>query len=228
MTPADLSRLAALVHVDDLPAITELSRRLAENRFRVLVVGEAKRGKSTLINALLGRQLLPVGVVPVTAVDTTVTQGAPERLEILFRDGRVDVLPLEQLGVYVDESRNPGNRLAVDRAIAYLDAAVLQEGRPGQGRLTTNHSTTGQVIPSATPKRATRAPPMIIRTDQIQRWASRMVARIQPSSPRASTVNTSTNQDGPGRASPTSSGPAAPTRLTTAATSIATPDSRTA
>ena len=94
----------------------------------MLVVGEAKRGKSTLINALLGRQLLPVGVVPVTAVDTTVTRGVPERLEVVFRDGRVAAVPLADLGEYVDESRNPGNRLAVARVTAYVDATLCRDG----------------------------------------------------------------------------------------------------
>ena len=55
MTLEDLSRLADLVEADQRPAVVELIRRLADNRFRILVVGEAKRGKSTLVNALLGR-----------------------------------------------------------------------------------------------------------------------------------------------------------------------------
>lgn len=47
-------------------------RRWHERRLGVLVAGEAKRGKSTLVNPLLGRPVLPTGVIPVTAVATTV------------------------------------------------------------------------------------------------------------------------------------------------------------
>jgi len=46
--------------------IASLRDRLASRRLRVLVAGEAKRGKSTLVNALLGRPLLPTGVPPLT------------------------------------------------------------------------------------------------------------------------------------------------------------------
>jgi ribosome biogenesis GTPase A len=42
---------------------------------RVLVAGEARRGKSTLVNALLGRPVLPVAVTPLTALPTTVRHG---------------------------------------------------------------------------------------------------------------------------------------------------------
>lgn len=56
-----LDRLAGLVDPAQLPQVAELQRRVREQRFRVLVVGEAKRGKSTLINALLGRDVLPIG-----------------------------------------------------------------------------------------------------------------------------------------------------------------------
>lgn len=53
----------------------ELSARLAEGRFYVACFGQFKRGKSTLLNALLGEELLPVGVVPVTAVVTVLRHG---------------------------------------------------------------------------------------------------------------------------------------------------------
>ena len=57
---------------------------------RVLVAGEAKRGKSTLVNQMIGREVLPTGVTPVTAVVTTVRRAeADEHIEVAFQDGRV-------------------------------------------------------------------------------------------------------------------------------------------
>ena len=53
---------------DDRVALSALSARLLERRLRVLITGEAKRGKPTLVNALLGRAVLPAGVTPLTGL----------------------------------------------------------------------------------------------------------------------------------------------------------------
>jgi ribosome biogenesis GTPase A len=45
----------------------DLAARVSEGRFYVACVGQFKRGKSTLINALIGEPMLPVGFTPVTA-----------------------------------------------------------------------------------------------------------------------------------------------------------------
>jgi hypothetical protein len=45
--------------------------QLAEDRFNLAVVGQFKRGKSTLMNAVLGRDLLPTGLLPLTSAITT-------------------------------------------------------------------------------------------------------------------------------------------------------------
>src|SRR5579872_6157487 len=47
-------------------------RRVEHDRFVVACVGQFKRGKSTLINALIGDPVLPAGIVPVTAITTVV------------------------------------------------------------------------------------------------------------------------------------------------------------
>jgi small GTP-binding protein len=65
------TRLATLAgelgHRDLAEAIRDdTKRRLDDGRVRVVVLGEIKHGKSTLINALLGDNLLPVGVIPTT------------------------------------------------------------------------------------------------------------------------------------------------------------------
>src|SRR5664279_2765596 len=70
-------------------AVAELQERWVQARLRVLLVGEAKRGKSTVGNAILRRQVLPTGVLPLTAVATTVRAGTPERIEISHHDGGV-------------------------------------------------------------------------------------------------------------------------------------------
>ena len=64
-----------------------LAARVAEGRFYLACIGQFKRGKSTLINALVGECLLPVGFVPVTAVPTVIRYGPQRRARVQFRDG---------------------------------------------------------------------------------------------------------------------------------------------
>lgn len=79
--------LESLSDGQDRRALTELRARLKSRRLRVLVTGEAKRGKSTLINALLGRAVLPAGVTPVTAAAITITQDRDDSMEVRFASG---------------------------------------------------------------------------------------------------------------------------------------------
>jgi Dynamin family len=133
-----LDELAALAGAADAGALAALRERLLAARLRVLVVGEAKRGKSTLVNALLGAAVLPAGVTPLTAVATTVSHGADARTEVTFHDGRAEVLPLDALADLVTERNNPGNSRSVASVTVRLDAPVLARGveivdTPGAG-----------------------------------------------------------------------------------------------
>jgi small GTP-binding protein len=102
--------------------------RVAEGRFNLVVLGEFKRGKSTLINALLSRDVLPTGVVPLTSVVTTIALGDGDRLRIYFEDGREQERPLDELAGYVTEAGNPANRLGVELARLELDHDLLRAG----------------------------------------------------------------------------------------------------
>lgn len=76
--------------------------RLEENRFNLVVFGEFKRGKSTFINSLLGKSVLPTAVVPLTSVITLVRYGEQERATIHFKDGRaLDALGVRKAIVFV-------------------------------------------------------------------------------------------------------------------------------
>lgn len=55
--------------------LADLADRVAEGRFHLAVLGQFKRGKSTLLNALVGEDILPVGVVPLTAAPTFIEYG---------------------------------------------------------------------------------------------------------------------------------------------------------
>lgn len=136
--PRLLAQLAEAVEPEDRPAVDELVRRSDLGAFRVLVVGAAKRGKSTLINALLGRPLLPTGVVPVTALATTVRYGDAEQCDVNFLDGRSENRPVDELADLVTERGNPGNRRGVAAVTVRLPVPLLAKGlelvdTPGTG-----------------------------------------------------------------------------------------------
>lgn len=75
-------------------AFDAVDARRGQPGFRLVVVGEFNRGKSTLINRLLGRPLLPVGVLPTTETFTILAAGAPERMEVRFAPDHVVVRDL--------------------------------------------------------------------------------------------------------------------------------------
>jgi len=127
-----LSRLAALAEERGNGSVAEaaraLDKKLVEERFNAVVVGEFKRGKTTFVNALLGADVLPSAVVPLTSIVTAVAWGDEVRAEVFFRDGRVEEVAAEDLARFVTERENPGNRLGVDRAVLYSPAEELRDG----------------------------------------------------------------------------------------------------
>ncbi len=133
-----LDDLSVMAGRADRERIAELADRLAADRIRVLVAGEAKRGKSTVVNALLGRAVLPTGVTPVTALATVVRYGTPEGVTVEYADGRREEHPVDELATLVTERGNPGNRLGIARVTVRLDVPLLARGveivdTPGTG-----------------------------------------------------------------------------------------------
>ncbi|MBN2551280.1 MAG: dynamin family protein [Spirochaetales bacterium] len=134
-------------------AVRALRRRLATGRLHVAVLGQFKRGKSSLLNALLGQELLPTAVVPLTAVPTFLRYGDALALRVSFRDGRRaekrEALSIDELRQalegLVTEAGNPGNGLGVSQVEVFLPSALLAQGvvlidTPGIGS-TLRHNT---------------------------------------------------------------------------------------
>jgi len=85
----------------------------AEKVLNVAVFGRFKAGKSSFLNHILGRPLLPVGVVPVTSAVTEIEYGPRDRAEVRFLDGRREAIPLERIADFISETRNPHNQKQV-------------------------------------------------------------------------------------------------------------------
>ena len=135
----------------------ELRVRLGEGRFRLALLGQFKRGKSTLLNALLHDPLLPTGILPLTAVPTTLRYGPERHVLISFRDGRGEghAGSLEQLQqvlrCYVSEQENPANRLGVAQVDVEHPAAILAESveimdTPGIGSTVLHNTRTARAM----------------------------------------------------------------------------------
>src|ERR1700691_5606755 len=87
---APLHRLAGLATEFGAQQIASTARtianRISEGRFYVACVGQFKRGKSTLLNALIGRAILPAGVIPVTSVPTILRFGTIPDARLRLQD----------------------------------------------------------------------------------------------------------------------------------------------
>ncbi len=122
-----LIRAGAALSDERAREAARLLDRWRSHSFVALIVGEFKRGKSTLLNALVGQDLLPTGVPPVTAVPTRVRSGPRTRAVARFRDGTEREIRLDQVHDYVDESHNPGNH----RGVVSVDVEVPEGPPPG-------------------------------------------------------------------------------------------------
>lgn len=108
--------------------IDALRRKLADDELHVVVIGEFKRGKSTLINALLGKSLLPVASIPLTSVVTLVRFGEAPAAFVEFLDGGRRQVPVESIADYVAEEFNPNNVKKVSRVIVHAPSELLSRG----------------------------------------------------------------------------------------------------
>jgi ribosome biogenesis GTPase A len=115
--------------------LNALRHRLAIERFQLAVLGQFKRGKSTVLNALLGKSVLPIGVVPVTAIPTFLEPATDLKTRVTYLSGKAEEfdaksteLLREKLTVFVTEEANPRNALNVARVDVFLPAELLERG----------------------------------------------------------------------------------------------------
>lgn len=90
-------------------AVREIRDKLDRNFFYVAVLGQFKRGKSTFLNYLLGRELLPSSVLPLTSVITKIAYRETLSATVLFEDGGAKEIGPGELPAYCTEGGNPKN-----------------------------------------------------------------------------------------------------------------------
>lgn len=126
--------------VEFRPRLDGLTSRLEDNNFEVALFGRVSSGKSSLLNRLLGYDLLPVGINPITAVPTRLQYGPDVRAIVSFGTGRSEEVSIQEFAALVSERENPGNLKNVTRAMIEVPSSRLSEGivlvdTPGLGSL---------------------------------------------------------------------------------------------
>ena len=132
----------------------ELLKRLAEDRFYLTFAGQFSRGKTTLMNAMLGMDRLPTGALPVTSVITAVSYNTRERVIMRFENSNLSrEVPLSELSEWVTERGNSGNQRKIEMAEVQIPAEILRRGAffvdtPGLGSaVIENTETTNRFLP---------------------------------------------------------------------------------
>lgn len=74
-----------------------LIAKKCEEPFTLVILGEFKRGKSTIINALLGKQLAPINVTPETYTINEISFGHVQSVEAILENGQRVPLVLEDI-----------------------------------------------------------------------------------------------------------------------------------
>lgn len=94
----------------------------------IAVFGRFKAGKSSFLNQLIGRPVLPVGVIPITSAVTEIQYGPKEHADIIFQDGREQSVPVDRISEFMSETENKENAKGVARVRLELPAMEQYRG----------------------------------------------------------------------------------------------------
>jgi GTP-binding protein EngB required for normal cell division len=122
------------------PQLESLLEGVEDQTFEIAVFGRVSSGKSSLLNAVLDFEVLPIGVTPVTAVPTRLIFGAVPQATIRFAEKSEQRIEIKGLSEFVTESGNPENKKHVVRVTVEIPSPHLKSGiafvdTPGVGSL---------------------------------------------------------------------------------------------
>lgn len=124
--------------------VDELIEKLEDEDMTVAVIGQFKRGKSTLSNVILGDKIMPVGIVPITSAVTRVRYGE-KKAEVHFLNGSIKEVGFDELSKYISEQENQNNELMVKEVVLNTKSDFLKNGityvdTPGVGSFHKNNT----------------------------------------------------------------------------------------
>lgn len=112
---------------DELKAVNE---RLQNHIFSVGIMGEFRKGKSTIINALLGQEIVPADIVPTSATLNYVRWDNDKHAEIRFKNGTKKEIPVDELAGYVTKITKESEAMSatVEDATVFYPCPFCQQG----------------------------------------------------------------------------------------------------
>lgn len=126
--------------------LNDLEEKLKNQKIYIVILGLFKRGKSTLINALIDDNLAPVAITPLTSVITLFQYGESQKASIVFENGETKLIELNEIADFVSEELNPENIKKVKQVNVYCPSELLKNlvlvDTPGLGSLYEHNSVT--------------------------------------------------------------------------------------
>lgn len=95
-------------------ALRSSRKKLGSHKFSVGMLGEFKRGKSMVINSLLGENILPSDIEPATATMNRVTYDITPHAQLLMKDGSTKDVDIGDLKNYITKITEESERNAAD------------------------------------------------------------------------------------------------------------------
>ena len=133
-----ISQLDKLLYEGDCPEelkqyrceVERLRRDFETKHFRVAVVGEFNRGKTTFVNALLGKELLPAEYLPTTAAINRITYSDSPNAYVIMKNGQKKPVPMEELAEYVTKlsAASSENAAQVQEAVLEYPSLFCRNG----------------------------------------------------------------------------------------------------
>lgn len=142
--------LAKKYDLEQVGRIIESAQEIHESKhIDVAILGQFKAGKSSLINSLINRDILPTGVIPVTAIISELFYSPSDQIIIKYLHGKEKQITADQLKDYVTEAANPNNGKQVASAYIGIPEMKLLQGirlidTPGLGSIFVNNTETTQ------------------------------------------------------------------------------------
>ena len=115
--------------VNTAKSLEETIEKTKDEHFEVAIVGEFKRGKSTLINAMLGEEVLPADVLPATATLNRVTYSTEPYVQVEYKNGNSERVDIGKLEDYVTKLTAESEERAetVKEATVYYDTEFCKK-----------------------------------------------------------------------------------------------------
>lgn len=127
----EMSKICTELHLDESGAALMASRKkLQSHTFAVGILGEFKRGKSTVINALLGTEVMPADILPCSATMNRVSYDLQPHVQLHMIDGGTQEISVDQLAQYVTKLDDSCSARAenIEEAVVFYPCRFCQNG----------------------------------------------------------------------------------------------------